>query len=43
MAFLASFLQYVIKLVILVAVAGVGIFFGKKLRDRSDAKKKINE
>ncbi|MGN0142914.1 MAG: vanadium nitrogenase [Roseburia sp.] len=38
MAFLGWFLQYVIIFIILVAVAGVGIFVGKKLRDRKDAK-----
>ena len=38
MAFLGSFLQYVIILLILVAIAGLGIFAGKKLRDRKDAK-----
>lgn len=43
MTVLDSFLQYGIKFVLFVAVAGLGIFFGKKLRDRSDAKKKINE
>lgn len=43
MAVLNSFLQYGIMFVILVAVAGLGIFFGKKLRDRSDAKKNIEK
>lgn len=43
MAVLGSFLQYAIIFVILVAVAGLGIFLGKKLRDRSDAKKNMNE
>lgn len=43
MAFWAGFLQYGIKFVILAAVAGVGIFIGKKLRDRKDAKKNLNE
>lgn len=38
MAFLASLLQYVITLAILVAVAVLGVFTGKKLRDRKDAK-----
>ena len=39
----ASFLQYAIIFVLLVAVAGLGIFLGKKLRDRSDAKKGLSE
>lgn len=38
MAVLGSFLQYVIKMVLLAVVAGCGIFLGKKLRDRKDAK-----
>lgn len=38
MAFLGSFLQYFIIMVILVAVAAAGVFVGKKLRDRKDAK-----
>lgn len=37
MAFLASFIQYTIKAIILAIVAGAGIFLGKKLRDRKDA------
>ena len=37
MAFLASFIQYAVMAVIMVAVAGAGIFLGKKLRDRKDA------
>ncbi|WP_143524507.1 vanadium nitrogenase [Roseburia sp. 499] len=43
MAVLNVFLEYGIKFVVLVAVAGLGIFLGKKLRDRSDAKKSIDE
>ena len=39
MAFLSSFLQYFIIMVILAAVAVVGVFTGKKLRDNKDAKK----
>ena len=39
MAFLASFLQYFIIMLILAAVAVVGVFTGKKLRDNKDAKK----
>lgn len=38
MAFVASFLQYFIIMVILAAVAVVGVFTGKKLRDNKDAK-----
>lgn len=38
MAFLASFLQYFIIMVILAAVAAAGVFVGKKLRDNKDAK-----
>ncbi len=37
MAFLASFLQYAVKVVLFAAVAVAGIFLGKKLRDRKDA------
>ncbi len=37
MAFLASFAQYAVKFIIMVAVAGCGLFIGKKLRDRKDA------
>ena len=43
MAVLNSFLQYAVIFVLLVAVAGLGIFLGKKLRDRSDAKKNLEE
>lgn len=38
MAFFASFIQTAVKFVLMVAVAGCGLFFGKKLRDRKDAK-----
>lgn len=38
MTFLASFIQYAVKFIIMAAVAGCGIFFGKKLRDRKDSK-----
>lgn len=38
MAFLASFIQTAVKLVLMAAVAGCGLFFGKKLRDRKDGK-----
>lgn len=40
MAFLATLLQYLITLIIMAAVAGLGVFTGKKLRDRKDAKTK---
>lgn len=43
MTVLVSFLQYGIKFVLFVAVAGLGIFFGKKLRGRSDAKKEMDK
>lgn len=39
MAVWGNFLLYLIVFIILVAVAGIGIFLGKKLRDRSDEKK----
>ena len=42
MAFLGSFLQYVVIMVILAAVAAAGVFVGKKLRDRKDVKNKNN-
>lgn len=38
MAFLASFLQYAIIMVILAAIALAGFFAGKKLRANKDAK-----
>lgn len=38
MAFLASFLQYVVIMVILAALAVAGVFVGKKLRINKDAK-----
>ena len=38
MAFLASFLQYAIIMVILAAIAVAGVFAGKVLRARKDAK-----
>ena len=40
MAFLAKFLEYVIIMIILVGVAVMGVFTGKKLRDNKDAKNK---
>lgn len=39
MAFLASFLQYLIIFIILVAVACLGVFLGRLMRKRSDAKR----
>ena len=39
MAFITSFLQYFIIMVILAGVAVAGVFTGKKLRDNKDAKK----
>lgn len=38
MAFLASFIQYVVIMVILAALAVAGVFAGKKLRINKDAK-----
>ncbi len=38
MEFLSSFLQYFITLVVLAVIAGLGVFTGKKLRQRKDAK-----
>lgn len=38
MVFIASFIKYLIELIFLAAVAVCGIFAGKKLRDRKDAK-----
>ena len=38
MAFVASFLQYFVIMVLLAAIAVAGVFVGKKLRDRKDAK-----
>ena len=38
MAFLASFLQYAIIMVILAAIAVAGVFAGQALRARKDAK-----
>lgn len=41
MAFLGSFLQYVIIMVILVFLAVCGVFLGKFLRQRKDAKEAL--
>ncbi len=38
MTFLASLIQYALKFVLMAAVAGCGLFLGKKLRDRKDSK-----
>ena len=38
MSILGSFLQYAVIMVILAAIAVAGIFAGKKLRARKDAK-----
>lgn len=43
MAVLGSFLRYGIIFIILVAVAGLGIFLGKKLREKSNASKNLDE
>lgn len=40
MAFIGWFGHYLLIFVILAAVAGVGIFVGKKLSDRKDAQAK---
>lgn len=37
-AILGSFLQYLIIMILLAAVGICGVFAGKKLRDRKDAK-----
>ncbi len=37
MTFLASLIQYAVKFIIMAAVAGCGLFLGKKLRDRKDS------
>ena len=39
MGFLTAFLYYACLFVVLVLVAAAGVFTGKKLRDRKDAKK----
>ena len=36
--FFTTLIQYTVKFIVMVAVAGAGIFLGKKLRDRKDAK-----
>ncbi len=42
-AFLASFGSYFGNLIFLVVVALLGIFIGKKLRDRKDAKTALED
>ena len=37
-AFLGSFLQYLIVMILLAAIGVAGVFAGKKLRERKDAK-----
>ena len=37
-AFIGSFLQYFIEMVILCGIAVLGVFTGKKLRENKDAK-----
>lgn len=37
MTFLASLIQYAVKFIMMAAVAGCGLFLGKKLRDRKDS------
>ena len=39
MAFLASMVQYFVILIILAALAVAGVFLGKYLRNKKDAKK----
>ena len=39
MAFLASFIQYLVIFIILVGIAILGFFLGKLARTKSDAKK----
>jgi NADH:ubiquinone oxidoreductase subunit 3 (subunit A) len=43
MAFLASFLQYVIIMIILVGIAICGVLVGKALRKRKDKKDALAE
>lgn len=43
MPVLNSFVQYGVIFVILVAIAVAGIFLGKKLRERKDAKSSADE
>lgn len=43
MAFLGSFIQYVVILIILAAIAVGGVFLGKYLRNKKDAKEASSE
>lgn len=43
MAFLGSFVQYIVILLILAAIAVGGVFFGKYLRNKKDAKEASDE
>ena len=38
MTFLASFIQYLVSMIVLAAIGILGGILGKKLRDRKDAK-----
>ena len=38
MVFVTSFIQYAVILVLIAVLAVLGVFAGKKLRDRKDAK-----
>lgn len=38
MAFIATLLRYLLTLALMVVMAALGLFTGKKLRDRKDAK-----
>ena len=40
-AFVASFIEFVVKMIVLVAVAIGGVFLGKFLRGKKDAKTQI--
>ncbi|MCF2642558.1 vanadium nitrogenase [Roseburia hominis] len=42
MLFLGQFLQYVIIMLILAAIGVAGIFVGKKLRQKKDAKQALD-
>lgn len=43
MVFLISFLQYLVKFLVFVAIAVAGVFAGKKLRANKDAKNIAND
>lgn len=40
MAFFAEIIRMIVKMIIICAFAGAGIFAGKKLRDNKDSKAK---